>query len=374
MPDSVDVVVVGGGIIGLATARSLLRSRPGISLLLLEKEGRLAAHQTGHNSGVIHSGLYYRPGSKKAALCVAGREELYRYCAEQRIPHRRCGKVVVATSTDQVPALEELERRGRANGLQGLKWLDAAGLHEAEPQVRGVAGLLVPETGVVDYPEVCAALAREIEAAGGEVRTGCRAEALTPSPGGTEVTTRQGKVACRLLVNCAGLHSDRVAHLAGRDPGVRIIPFRGEYYHLRPEGAERVRGLIYPVPDPSLPFLGVHLTRSIQDEVEAGPNAVLALKREGYRRWDVSPVDCWEILRFPGFWRMARRFWRVGLAEYRRSFSRRIFLRDLQQLLPNLGEGDLGAWGSGVRAQAVDRTGKLLDDFCILADRGMVHV
>lgn len=373
-PSQLDVVVIGGGIVGLATARALLRTYPGMALDVLEKEEQLAAHQTGHNSGVIHSGLYYRPGSAKAGLCVAGRDALYQFCEEHAIAYQKCGKVVVATREEQLPALEELERRGSANGLQGLERLDAETLLTYEPHLSGVAGLLVPETGVVDFREVARVLGQEISRNGGRVRTGCQVRGILPLRDGLLLETSFGSLRAKTLINCAGLHSDRMARMCGIDPEVRIVPFRGEYYHLRPRGAALVNHLIYPVPDPALPFLGVHLTRSVNGEVEAGPNAVLALKREGYRRSDISLRDCWDILTFPGFWKMARGYWRVGLGEYLRSFSRQRFLRDLQQLVPNLREEDLGEWGSGVRAQAMDLEGKLLDDFCIRSDERMVHV
>lgn len=369
-----DIGVIGGGIVGLATAGALLRRYPSLKLILLEKEPRLAAHQTGHNSGVIHSGLYYRPGSSKATLCTSGRDQLYQFCEDHQIPHARCGKVVVASHEQQLPALAQLERRGLANGLEGLRRLDAAELKNFEPHLSGVAGLHVPETGVVDFVAVAEAMAREIRAAGGRILTGCRLQAVRPVATRINLTTSTGPFSCNGLINCAGLYSDRVCRLSGVNPGVRIIPFRGEYFHLLPSGAEKVRKLIYPVPDPSLPFLGVHFTRGIDGKVEAGPNAVLAFKREGYQKTDFSVVDCWDTMTFPGFWKLAGRFWRTGLAEYRRSFSRKLFLRDLQQLIPQLLEGDLGAYGSGVRAQAVDRQGQLLDDFRIVSGPGMVHV
>lgn len=369
-----DVVIVGGGIVGLATARALLLRQPGIKLAVLEKEIQLARHQTGHNSGVVHSGLYYRPGSSKARLCISGRDRLYQFCEDRRIPHARCGKVVVASHEQQLPALAQLEARGLANGLEGLCRIDAAELRNFEPHLNGVAGLHVPETGVVDFVAVAEAMAREIRLAGGQILTGCRLQAVRPAATCINLTTSTGPFSCCGLVNCAGLYSDRICRLSGRNPGVRIVPFRGEYFHLLPSGAEKVRKLIYPVPDPSLPFLGVHFTRGIDGKVEAGPNAVLAFKREGYQKTDISVADCWETLAFPGFWRLAGRMWKVGLAEYRRSFSRKVFLRDLQQLLPELTDADLGAYGSGVRAQAIDRQGNLLDDFAIVSGGGMVHV
>lgn len=368
------LVVVGGGIVGLATARQLLVDHPGLSLKVLEKGATVAGQQTGHNSGVIHSGLYYRPGSFKAKFCTLGRDRLYDYCQQQGIPYRRCGKVVVALDELEVGRLRQLQERGVANGLDGLRWLDQDELRQIEPDVSGIAGLQVPQTGVVDYTVVAARMVRDIEAAGGEVVTGCRVEKIDRLGSGFELGTSTGRVTCQQLINCAGLQSDLIANLAGIDPGVRIIPFRGEYYHLGARGAEQVRHLIYPVPDPELPFLGVHFTRSIDDQVEAGPNAVLAFSREGYRCRDISPTDLWQMLRFPGFWRLSCRQWRTGVAEWQRSLSRRRFLADLQRLLPGIVDADLAGWGSGVRAQAVDRQGRLLDDFVIESSEGMIHV
>ncbi|ORJ54262.1 L-2-hydroxyglutarate oxidase [Geothermobacter hydrogeniphilus] len=368
------LVVIGGGIVGLATARKLLEVRPGLRLQVLEKDAEVACQQTGHNSGVIHSGLYYRPGSLKARLCGEGREALYDYCRRREIPFERCGKLVVALDAEEVQRLEALQRRGEANGLEGLQWLDKAGLKRYEPHVAGISGLWVPQTGVVDYRRVAAALAEDIEAAGGEVVTGCRVGRIRPAGDGFFLETSRGRRRCRYLVNCAGLQSDLVARRAGLDPAVRIVPFRGEYYHLGERGAGLVRHLIYPVPNPDLPFLGVHFTRGIDGRVEAGPNAVLAFKREGYRRCDVSPIDLLQTLSYPGFWKMAAGFWRIGIAECHRSLSRQAFLADLQRLLPDLNAADLRDWGSGVRAQAVDRHGTLVDDFVIASAPGMIHV
>ncbi len=374
----VDLVVIGGGIVGLAVARALMS--PGLQVMVLEKEERLAAHQTGHNSGVIHSGLYYKPGSLKAANCTAGREALYRFCAERQIPFERCGKVVVATSEEELPALRELQRRGTANGLEGLEWLDGAGLRHWEPGVAGVAGLYVPQTGIVDYVRVAEAYAADIERQGGVVRTGCELRGVRRKEGGFVLETgggaldRHWRLGCRWLINCAGLHSDRVARMCGLQPQVRIVPFRGEYHLLTPGRRSLVRNLIYPVPDPNLPFLGVHLTRRISGEVEAGPNAVLALKREGYRRSSFSLRDTWETLSYPGFWPLARRFWRVGAREYYRSFRKAVMVQDLRRLVPALAGPDLRRAGAGVRAQAVDVEGRLLDDFCFLEAEGMIHV
>jgi L-2-hydroxyglutarate oxidase len=369
-----EVAVIGGGIVGMAAARALLAKRSGLNLVVLEKEERLAAHQTGHNSGVIHSGLYYRPGSLKARNCVAGRDALYHFCEQTGLPFERCGKVVVATREEELSVLEELERRGRANGLDGLQRLTTAELCSYEPQAAGIAGLYVPQTGIVDYVRVTEAFAAEVKRAGGEVRTASRVRGIRRGQGGFILDTPWGAVRCRSLVNCAGLHSDRIARLAGAEPAVRIIPFRGEYYKIVPARRMLVKNLIYPVPDPAFPFLGVHFTRMIDGEREAGPNAVLALKREGYGRISFSLRDTWETLSFPGFWHLAGRFWRQGWEEYRRSLSKRAFLQDLQRLLPALKNEDIHRGGAGVRAQAVDREGRLLDDFHILEGEGMIHV
>jgi len=373
MTEPYNILVVGGGIVGLATALALSENR-GLRLLVLEAEDRLAAHQTGNNSGVIHSGLYYRPGSLKAINCVEGREALYRFCAEEGITHERCGKVVVATAPEQLPALEELERRGGANGLEGLRRLDAGGIRDLEPHCRGVAGLHVPATGIVDFTQVCQAMARRFTAAGGEIRlgakvTGCRRQ-------GREIIleTGAGSFRGRNLVACAGLHCDRLARLCGVDPQLRIVPFRGEYYDLRPEAHHLVRNLIYPVPDPRFPFLGVHFTRMAGGGVEAGPNAVLAFKREGYRKSDISLRDMADWLFYPGFWKMAARYWRMSLGEMHRSFSKAAFVRSMQELIPAIQSHQVHRGGAGVRAQALEADGKLVDDFRIVQEKGMIHV
>lgn len=369
--DSDRTVVVGGGIVGLATALALAENgRPPI---VLEAEARLAAHQTGHNSGVIHSGLYYKPGSVKARTCRDGLEAMYRFCQDEDVPHRRCGKLVVAIGEEELPRLRALEDRGRANGVV-LKRLRAEELKEYEPEVVGIAGLWVEETGIVDYSLVAQAMSRRLGRLGGEVRTDHRITAIRRDGQRIILETSGGEVSASRMVNCAGLQSDRVARLAGIEPGVRIVPFRGEYYTLRPERSGLVRGLIYPVPDPALPFLGVHFTRGIDGVVEAGPNAVLALKREGYGWADISPTDVIDWAMFPGFWRMARAQWRSGVTEIARSLSRRRFLESLRALLPTLTDDDIERGGSGVRAQAVGLDGRLVDDFCIQEAPGMVHV
>ena len=372
MSATFDVVIIGGGIVGTATAMSL--TSQGRSVAVLEATDTLAAHQSGHNSGVIHAGLYYRPGSLKARLCAEGRADLYRFCEAEEIPHRRCGKLVVASRGRDLPGLDELERRGAANGLAGLKRLTGAELREFEPEVAGVAGLWVPQTGVVDYALVTAAYARRAKQSGAEIILNARVTGIAAGGASVHSETTAGEFTSRFIVNCAGLQADRVARLAGEEPGVRIVPFRGEYYDLRPARTNLVRGLIYPVPDPALPFLGVHLSRTVHDHVHAGPNAVFALSREGYRRRDISAVDVADALRFGGFWKMARRHWRSGVGELRRSFSKRLFLRSIQELVPAVRDDDIVRGGSGVRAQAIDATGKLLDDFHIVRSPRCLHV
>ena len=369
-----DIAVIGGGIVGLASANALLNARPGLRLILLEAEDRYAAHQTGHNSGVIHSGLYYKPGSKKARYCVEGRDAMYRFCAEHGIPHERCGKIVVATQESEFPRLEELHRRGEANGLTGIRWLTAEQIREFEPHASGLRGLHVPETGIVDYKAVAGRLAALAQNRGCTMKKGSRFIGFRSIDGTMVLQTHAEEIRCKALVNCGGLQSDRVARLCGVDPGVRIVPFRGEYYELIPAKASLVKNLIYPVPDPSFPFLGVHFTRMIGGGVEAGPNAVLAFKREGYRKTDVRIKDLADTLGYAGFWRMAGRCWKTGMGEVWRSFSKHAFVKALQRLLPELRTEDVMPGGSGVRAQAMDPLGNLLDDFHVVRAARMIHV
>jgi L-2-hydroxyglutarate oxidase len=373
MSSTFDVAIIGGGIVGAATGMALV-SRPGMRVVILEAEPALAAHQTGHNSGVIHSGLYYKPGSLKATNCVEGRQAMYRFCEEHGIAHDRCGKLVVATGPPQLAALDELERRGRANGIAGLRRLRAEQLKDYEPAVAGVAGLIVPETGIVDYTAVTQAFARIVSEAGGEVWTSARVFGVARRDGGLVLETAKGAVEARALINCAGLQSDRVARLCGVEPGVMIVPFRGEYYELASERRSLVRNLVYPVPDPRFPFLGVHFTRMIAGGVEAGPNAVLAFRREGYTRTSFSVRDSAEMFAYPGFWRMAAKYWPMAIGEWHRSFSKRAFVRALQGLIPELRHEDVHPSGAGVRAQALDPRGSLLDDFRIVEADRMVHV
>jgi L-2-hydroxyglutarate oxidase len=368
-----DVAIVGGGIVGMATAMAIARQNTA-RVVVLEAERKLAAHQTGNNSGVIHSGLYYKPGSLKARNCVEGREAMYRFCAERGIPHERCGKLVVAVRPGELAALDELERRGRANGLQGLRRLRPEELKEYEPAVCGIAGLHVGETGIVDYTAVTEAFARVVGEQGGEIRLGSRLKRVARDGRSLVLDTPRGDVRCHSLINCAGLQSDRVARLCGIEPGLKIAPFRGEYYELVPERQRLVRNLIYPVPDPRFPFLGVHFTRMIRGGVEAGPNAVLAFRREGYRRTSFSLRDSAELVAYPGFWRMAARHWRMGFGEMHRSFSKRAFVRALRALVPELRDGDVHPSGAGVRAQALEPDGSLVDDFRIVEAERMIHV
>lgn len=357
----------------MATALALVR-RFRLSLVVLEAETELAAHQSGHNSGVIHSGLYYKPGSEKARNCVAGRDAMYRFCAEHGIPHRCAGKIVVATRPEELPALADLESRGRANGLTGLCRIGPEQIRDFEPHATGIAGLHVAETGIADYKAVLRTYAELVQACGGQIELGARVRRIERRPGELVLITTRGDYLCRYLVTCAGLQSDRVTRYTGLDPGIQIVPFRGEYYEIVPERRYLVRSLIYPVPDPRFPFLGVHFTRNIHDEVEAGPNAVLALRREGYSRWSFSPRDAWQMATFGGFWRMAGKFWKTGCGELYRSFRKKAFYRALKRLIPDLKIEDIRPAGSGVRAQALESSGKLVDDFRIVADGECIHV
>jgi L-2-hydroxyglutarate oxidase len=368
-----DVAIVGGGIVGVATGMALL-GRARASLVILEAEARLAAHQTGKNSGVIHSGLYYKPGSLKARNCVAGRTALTRFCDAHGIPYELCGKVVVATRSAQLPVLEELLRRGAANGLEGLRRLGPEEIREREPHAAGVAGILVRETGIIDYAQVTEAFAAEVRGHGGTIVTGARVRRVRRGADEIVLETGAGAVRCAAVINCAGLQSDRVARRCGLRPDVRIVPFRGEYYTLAPAARGLVRHLIYPVPDPEFPFLGVHFTRRIGGEIEAGPNAVLAFKREGYGRFSFSPRDALSTVSYGGFWRLAGRYFRTGMGEMWRSLSKRAFVRALRELVPEIAARDLSRGGAGVRAQALDRQGALVDDFRFVEDERMIHV
>jgi L-2-hydroxyglutarate oxidase len=370
-----DTAIVGGGILGLAVARELVRREPDRAVVVLEREARLAPHQTSHNSGVIHAGIYYAPGSLKARLCVAGMRALYAFCAERGIAHERCGKLIVATSHGELAGLRELERRGHANGVEGLRMLDADGLREVEPHATGVAALHSPETGIVDFAAVAAAYADDVRAAGGEVRLGAPVAAVEDSGAdGVVVRHAGGELRARRAIVCAGAWSDRLAERAGAPADPRILPFRGGYLALRPERRELVRGLIYPVPDPSLPFLGVHLTRTIGGDVLVGPTALLVAARDAYRLRRVRGRDVLDTLSWPGSWRMAARWWRTGLAELRFAASRRALAEAAAAYVPALRTGDLVGGPAGIRAQAVGRDGKLVDDFVVSTTRRTLHV
>jgi L-2-hydroxyglutarate oxidase len=372
--DSRKVVIVGGGIVGLAAGFKLLERFPGARLTVLEKEAGVGRHQTGHNSGVLHCGLYYKPGSAKARLAVEGIREMVAFCGENAIPHEICGKLVVAADEKEVPRLRDLQQRGAANGLEGLRWLSREEMLEIEPHVGGVAALRVPQEGIVDYAAVCAALVAKIEALGGRVVTGAKVQRIAPRAPGWVAETAAGAFEAGFLINCAGLYSDRVAELAGERREVRILPFRGEYYQIRPDRQQLVRHLIYPTPDPRFPFLGVHFTRLIHGGVEAGPNAVLALAREGYGKTDFNARDLFDALSYGGLWRFLRKYPSMCWYELRRSFSRRLFCLSLQRLVPEIRPADLAPGPSGVRAQAIAPEGDLVQDFRLIARPNALHV
>ncbi len=370
---SCDIIIIGGGIVGLATAYQYTRKQPGKTLILLEKESDLARHQTGRNSGVLHSGIYYRPGSLKAENCRAGLAMMVEFCRQEQIPHEICGKVIVAADESELPGLQRLYERGREHGLR-CEVVDADRLKELEPHTAGIRALHVPETGIVDYREVCRRLAERMRAAGHQIITGAKVEGLVERAGETAVQTTAGEFLGRHVVNCAGLYSDRICAISGDRPPVRIFPFRGEYFEFSKDAPRLCRNLIYPVPDPRFPFLGVHLTRMISGGIHCGPNAVLALAREGYRKTDVSVKDLSGMLGYPGFYNMAARHWRMGLAEMWRSLSKRAFAGALQRLVPEVREEHLLPSPSGVRAQAVAPDGGLLDDFAIVEGERLIHV
>jgi (S)-2-hydroxyglutarate dehydrogenase len=368
-----DFAIIGGGIVGLATAHALQRAQPHATLIVLEKETDWARHQTGHNSGVIHSGIYYNPGSFKARFCRAGNRSMVEFCREHGIAHEICGKVIVATHAGELARLESLHQRGLANGLE-VRRIGPDELKDLEPHVRGVAALRVLDTGIVDYTAVCATLVRLLTEAQCGLYLRHPVTQLTRGADGVELMAGGMPFLARRVINCAGLYSDRVAALANVDPGVQILPFRGEYYALRPERRHLVRHLVYPVPNPEFPFLGVHFTRTVSGQVEAGPNAVLALAREGYRKGDFNWEDVREILGFPGFWKLSRRYWHEGMREMWRSLSKHAFLRSLQQLIPELEADDLVPAPAGIRAQALKTDGLLVEDFHIIQDDRGLHV
>jgi (S)-2-hydroxyglutarate dehydrogenase len=373
-PRTADFVVIGGGILGLAVARELLARYPDASLCVLEREDRLAAHQTSHSSGVIHGGIYYAPGSLKARLCVEGARLLYAYCDERDIEARRSGKLIVATEESELPGLEELERRGRANGVPGLRRIGADEIAEIEPHARGIAALHSPETGVVDFTRVAAAFAADVEAAGGAVVTGCGVQRLEAGHDAIAVQHESGITKAGFVISCAGAWSDRLAVAAGAPAEPRIVPFRGAYLRLRPERRDLVRASIYPVPDPELPFLGGHLTRGIDGEVLLGPSALMVAARDAYRLSRVRWRDLTSNVAWPGTWRLVHRFWRTGLSELRHATSRRAFVAELRRFVPELDVDDVLPGPSGIRAQALDRDGRLVDDFVVHRTGRALHI
>ena len=369
-----DITIIGGGIIGLATAMEVSRRYPRYTVAVVEKEREVASHQTGHNSGVIHSGIYYKPGSLKAQNCVAGARDLMAFCDEHGVEYELCGKVIVATTQEEVPALEELYRRGTENGVSELEMVGPERLRELEPHARGVRGLWSPNTGIVDYKEVSSAYAGQFREVGGQVHTGVAVRGVRYADGDTYVQTTDGDYQTRWVINCAGLYADSVARMMGAGQDTQIIPFRGEYYTLAPEASRLVNGLIYPVQDPQFPFLGVHFTKTMRKGIEAGPNAVLAFAREGYSMGSVDLQEFLDTLRYRGFWAMSARYWKTGLGEFYRSLSKGAFTRALQKLVPEVQEADLVRGGSGVRAQAVGPDGRLVDDFRISETANAIHV
>ena len=369
-----DLLIIGAGIVGLATALEAAQRFPEMRLLVIEKEDHVAAHQTGHNSGVIHSGLYYKTGSLKARNCVAGAASMKRFCQDYGVAFEECGKLVVATGPEEAPRLEQLHLRGVANGVPGLRMMERDEFRDIEPHCNGLRALHVPTTGIVDYTLVAKKYAELIEHAGGRIILSSKAIGLREDGQSNVVETSSGAFRARYVINCAGLYSDTIARMAGVRTELKIIPFRGEYYEVTPERRHLVKGLIYPVPDPRFPFLGVHFTRRVNGSVEAGPNALLALRREGYTGSGVELGEAVETLGYPGFWKMARKYWRMGMAEQYRSWMKPAFVKSLQKMVPELQESDLAPGGSGVRAQAVDRNGNLLDDFHFVPSGRMIHV
>ncbi|MBT31832.1 MAG: L-2-hydroxyglutarate oxidase [Thalassobius sp.] len=370
---SYDIVIIGGGIVGLATAYRLKEAQPTLNILLLEKETVLAKHQTGNNSGVIHSGIYYKPGSLKAKNCLEGYHDLIAFCEKEEINYELCGKIIVATSESELPAMENIYKRGNENGLENLRKIGVEELKEFEPHVNGVAGIHVPQTGIIDYTQVSYKYAERFQEFGGEIKLGEKVVDIKTKANSSEVITPKGTYETKLVINCGGLFSDRIAALT-MPTDVRIVPFRGEYYEIKPEKHHLVKNLIYPVPDPNFPFLGVHFTRMIKGGIEAGPNAVFAFKREGYHRTDFNMSDLMGSLSWPGFRKVAAKYWQTGLGEIYRSFSKAAFTKALQKLIPEIQEDDLVPGGAGVRAQACDRTGGLIDDFKILETDHVVNV
>lgn len=369
-----DIIIVGGGIVGLATGVKLLYHQPDLRLLIIEKETELAAHQTGHNSGVIHAGIYYKPGSLKARNCRSGVGQLLDFCRRNEVEYDLCGKVIVATGEEEIPRLENLFQRGQANGVPDLKMVGTEQLAEIEPHAAGVQAIISPSTGVVDFAAVCQAYSRVIEKSGGKIKLATKVEGIVHSTDGITLETTAGDFSANLVINCAGLYSDKIARLGGAEPGLKIVPFRGEYYTIKKTRRQLVKSLIYPVPDPRFPFLGVHFTRGIDQEVEAGPNAVLAFAREGYRKTNIKMPELLETVTYPAFWKMAFPFMSMGMGEMYRSFWKPAFVRALQKLVPEITAADLTAGGAGVRAQALFSDGRLSDDFAIVRHEKMINI
>jgi len=373
-----DLAVIGAGIVGLATAREFLLRHPDLSVIVLEKESTIASHQSGHNSGVIHAGIYYAPGSLKARACLAGHRAMLAFCRERAIPFELCGKVIVALNKNELPRLEDLFQRGVTNGVEGLQLIGPERLRELEPYAVGLKAIFSPNTGIIDFKKVAYAYADDIQQYGGEIVTNCEVIALTRQSGQTLLRTQhlqdEAEINSRYVITCAGLQSDKLCQLSGKKSNVQIIPFRGDYYVLSPKKRHMVRSLIYPVPDPRFPFLGVHFTRRLDGEVWAGPNAVLAFAREGYQRWKINLRDLRETLSFGGFWKLAAHYWKVGLTEMYRDYFKAGYVKELQRYMPELHADDLLPGPSGVRAQAVGADGRLVDDFLILQGENIVHV
>ncbi len=369
-----DIVIIGGGIVGLASAYSILKKKPGTKLLLVEKENALAQHQTGNNSGVIHSGIYYKPGSLKAKNCIDGYHMLLDFANENNIPYDLCGKIIVATMAEEIPRLEALHQRGVENGLEGLKWIDKEQIKEYEPHCAGIKALWVPQTGIIDYTLVSEKYAEQVRHMGGEIIVNCKVNAINKTGNEAEIITSAGNFSGLQIINCAGLYSDKVAEMSQGSIDTRIIPFRGEYFLIKPEKRTLVKNLIYPVPDPAFPFLGVHFTRMMNGNVEAGPNAVLALRREGYKKTDIHLGELWDTISWPGFRKVSAKYWQTGMGEMWRSFSKAAFTKALQRLIPEIVEDDLIPTHAGVRAQACDRSGGLLDDFKIIRDNNVINI
>jgi L-2-hydroxyglutarate oxidase len=371
-----DIVIIGGGIVGLASAYKIMKSHPRIRIAVLEKEEKVATHQTGHNSGVIHSGLYYRPGSTKAITCIEGRKQLVEFAKKYKIPHKICGKIIVATKAKELTNLETILSNGQESNIEGIEKIGPEQIKDIEPFCEGIAGILVPCTGIIDFTKVAEKLVRLIQKRGSsnKVLTSHEVTALDKHDFYTKVVTNQEPFNAKHIINCAGLQCDRVAKMDSVAPGMRIIPFRGDYYELEEKAQEKVNSLIYPVPDPALPFLGVHFTRTIADKIECGPNAVFSFRREGYGKTDFDPADTWDALSYFGLWKMLFKYWRYGLGEYAGAFSKKLFLRRLQRLIPSLQDDDIKPCKAGVRAQAVLPDGRPIDDFKIERKGNSIHV